>query len=111
MNAENSQRSPSVPTIKMGERACRTCRFFDFEGEDRSVVEWGECRRHAPTARTDGGSAASEVAAVWPFVRWCDWCGEWEEGVSTEMMMRLARNEAVSHTDSQDAAPGWGQGR
>ena len=61
-----------------------------------------------PRARTDSVSGASEVAAVWPFVRWCDWCGEWEEGVSTEMMMRLARREAMGAPDGGGSGTVWG---
>lgn len=77
-----------LPALQMEERGCRTCKFLEFEGADRGDAASGECRRYAPQP---GLSAES---ANWPRVSWDDWCGEWQEGVSYEEMIRMARHVA-----------------
>ncbi len=75
-----------LPPLSMEERSCRSCAYYDFlKGIDRVHAGNGECRRHAPTP----GSGA---VARWPVVLWNQWCGDWENGVSNEDLVRMARD-------------------
>ncbi|MDF1811050.1 MAG: hypothetical protein P1V20_02520 [Verrucomicrobiales bacterium] len=84
-----------LPALTMEERSCRTCEYFAFdEKEERHDAYKGECRRHAP-------SPGEEAEACWPVVPWKSWCGEWENGVSNEDMVRMARDigESIAKDD------------
>ena len=75
-----------LPPLTMEERSCRSCEYYAFdETIERHDAYKGECRRHAP-------SPGSEGRAFWPDVPWKSWCGEWENGVSNEDMVRMARD-------------------
>ena len=64
--------------IDRSERACRTCRHYDFFN-DRIQDEHGTCRRHAPQPRlTNEESPTTLFYADWPLVRWNEHCGEWQ---------------------------------
>ena len=78
-----------APSLTMDEISCRSCRFFDFQGDSRKEVDLGECRRMAPTP-------GKKSMASWPSVTWDTWCGEWVSGISNEDMVRMAR--AVAET-------------
>lgn len=60
---------------------CKTC-TFRRQGQEKDGDETGECRRHAPTARTfpvrEQRSSLQENYAQWPVVFDDDWCGEWQ---------------------------------
>ena len=75
-----------LPQLTMEEKSCRSCEYYAFdESMIRSEAYKGECRRQAPSP----GQAAG---ALWPEVPWNTWCGEWENGVSNEDMVRMARD-------------------
>ena len=87
MDAQEESQDTGLPVLRLEERTCRTCKYFEFEGDDRANAASGECRRNSP----DPGSV-SKGYAHWPRVRWDNWCGEWGEGISYEEMLRMARN-------------------
>ncbi len=85
-----------LPPLSMEEKSCRSCQYFDFDKKiERHDAYAGECRRHAPVP-------GPEVLACWPKVTWKGWCGEWENGVSHEDMVRMARDIGESIGQSQD---------
>lgn len=51
---------------------CGGCRHFTLKGRG-NLQAFGECRRNAPQARTDGGP---DIPASWPRVLELDSCGE-----------------------------------
>lgn len=75
-----------LPPFTMEEKSCRSCGYYSFPDDgDRRLAAEGECRRHAPTP-------GNQSLACWPVVPWKGWCGEWENGVSNEDMVRMARD-------------------
>jgi len=85
-----------LPPLSMEEKTCRSCQFYDFDKKfERHDAYAGECRRHAPVP-------GPEVLARWPKVTWKGWCGEWENGVSHEDMVRMARDIGESLGQGQD---------
>lgn len=63
---------------------CSTCMYFVRDDSPAVIVdpETGECRRYAPTGRTqpaadDGSRIESNSIFHWPVVYDDDWCGEW----------------------------------
>ena len=91
----------SLPPLSLEEESCRSCRYFYFkEGAERVHASSGECRRHAP-------SPGRSLVASWPVTSWKSWCGEWDNGVSNEDMVRMARDigeqlENVGFSDAED---------
>ena len=61
------------------ERACEDCVFFQGmtgiqPSNQRRHVD-GQCRRWAPSPAT---KSPETMYALWPFVAFDDWCGEFE---------------------------------
>jgi len=102
--ADPETTQPNAAPLTMEEVSCRSCRFFQFEGEKRSDVLNGECRRLAPSPGRDS-------VAAWPSVEWNSWCGEWSQGVSHEEMVRMARAMAEkTEDDTVGVEPGLVEG-
>lgn len=84
--------SGELPPLEMDETSCRTCQFFQFEGDARVAAAEGECRYNAPTPGLD-------ERAQWPIVDWNSWCGQWNTGISNDDMVKMARVVADRMTD------------
>ncbi|MEO7499462.1 MAG: hypothetical protein ABJB78_03990 [Betaproteobacteria bacterium] len=59
---------------------CLTCQFFDRHGArggDGKAVQWGQCRRNAPSL-SPLNAKPHMIEGVWPHVRGDDWCGEYK---------------------------------
>lgn len=92
--ANDSSSPERPPPLDLEEISCRSCRYFFFpEGTTRMDVLSGECRCKAPTPGIN-------EKASWPTVDWGSWCGEWEQGISNDDMVRLARDVAEQMNDS-----------
>jgi len=68
----------------MRAQRCETCKWWEmlsfhktWSEEERAVREYGQCRRHPPTAMS--GYMEIEGKGCWPETRKHEWCGEWEE--------------------------------
>lgn len=91
--APESGSEDEPPPLDLEEVSCRSCRFFHIpEGHTRMDVLIGECRCKAPMPGMDS-------KATWPSVDWGAWCGEWDQGISDDDMVRLARNVAESMSE------------
>lgn len=55
-------------------RFCRNCFYWDQSGSESH----GFCRRDTPTV------VSGETKGYWPITENDDWCGEWEEDLSSE---------------------------
>ena len=63
---------------------CANCCKF----RNTNIFDQGQCRRNAPVmvqkTITETRGNGWEHAAVWPSVRYADWCGEFTEGEAYE---------------------------
>jgi hypothetical protein len=59
---------------------CLTCQYFDRHDTrhgDGKSIQWGQCRRNAPSLNTLNAKPHM-IEGVWPHVRGDDWCGEYK---------------------------------
>jgi len=78
------------------QQICKTCRFFDDTEHppQKGTVQMGNCRKRSPflVAGISQGLAKCLLdedcedaeMAVWPVVRYWDWCGEWQPSLQSD---------------------------